>query len=566
VDPSNEPPAAEVPKKPPVLSTVTFLIVALIVGVLAVGLSAFGMVALIAYFFLSGTPSRPITYVYGSTPPPTLDFKISSAPGGQVTIVDDASPPHETTAQCAQSCLVHVPTPTSPAGRHTFTVESGDSTHRDVGRVILDVSKISSTSVTFASTVASLVLPNLAAPPGQKTEVGDTVSALSASGAWIVGQEAFHDPSGRAVSETPTLVDVHPSGSVRLANSATASSSSDSVRIDYDGSPHATAILSAATTGAPTTIDGSFSSLGNPKTFPYTGGGNLGAQTLGPDKLLWAAGRPDQLARVAADGTQTQIDFRGNDLFPPDSMVLGPDGNFWMTYGSFENADVVRVTPTGAATRIADARFKQLAGIASGPDGNIWVANKTGFIFRITPAGAVTSYSVGTTGCGRIAFGADGKLYYACRTSGVIGALDTTRGTHVEFTIPRLDGVEQLVRGADGNIWFSGETAYSGNAPSHEDIGWLAPSGANRVFALPASVNPSGLAAGADGNIWFGDRSFGLRWITGDGRVGGYPLHGPGDLKTITVAADGSFWIATSDDYAEVGGDRPDLAFIHVDF
>jgi streptogramin lyase len=279
----------------------------------------------------------------------------------------------------------------------------------------------------------------------------------------------------------------------------------------------------------------------------------VNVQVLGPDKALWAASKPDQLVRVAPDGTLTQINFHGNDEFAPNSMVLGPDGNFWLTYQVGASCDLVRVTPAGDATRISDARFTGLHGIASGPDGNIWVADRSGLIFRVTPAGVVTAHS-GFSGVWQIAFGADGKLYY---TSGsrIIGAFDTARGTHVQYQIPNLSGLGQLVRASDGNIWFSG------NIHERAVLGWLAPSGESRVFALPASASPSGLAVGADGHVWFGDTKFGLRWITRDGHVGGYPLAWIDDgVSTISVAADGSFWIAV------IGNTHADPAFIHVDF
>lgn len=93
----------------------------------------------------------------------------------------------------------------------------------------------------------------------------------------------------------------------------------------------------------------------------------------GPDGRIWelaqAKGRSSEvLARVNDDGTLTQYPL-------PDwvygSMVLGPDGNFWM---ATERANTVRrISPAGVITdfRVGGKNI-DLFDLAAGGDGNLW--------------------------------------------------------------------------------------------------------------------------------------------------------------------------------------------------
>jgi hypothetical protein len=203
VDPSNEPPAPAAPKKLPIAG---ILIVVVIAGLIGLSAVAYVIALLVALVFGDSPASQGPA---GPPPgPPHINVQINSAPGGRVTILDDASPPHKTTAPCVSTCVVHL---TSTPGRHTFVVENGDgSSNRVAGRITLDTpsGQTVTSSVTFDSTVDSMVLPYLSAPPGQKDDAEGNLSAFAASGARIVGRGAFHDRSGRAI--TAHLTDVFP--------------------------------------------------------------------------------------------------------------------------------------------------------------------------------------------------------------------------------------------------------------------------------------------------------------------------------------------------------------------
>src|SRR5204862_286673 len=101
-------------------------------------------------------------------------------------------------------------------------------------------------------------------------------------------------------------------------------------------------------------------------------------------------------------------------------------------------------------------------GIAAGPDGNLWVADRgtPTAIGRITPAGAIHE------------FGPAGGNPYG------------------------------IAKGLDGNLWFSDSTCAPGQA-----IGRVTPAGAIHLFTagFNAGSCPYFIAAGADGSLWFTD-------------------------------------------------------------
>jgi virginiamycin B lyase len=100
-----------------------------------------------------------------------------------------------------------------------------------------------------------------------------------------------------------------------------------------------------------------------------------------------------------------------------------------------------------------------LAGIAAGPDGNIWFTGATtNRIGRITVEGTVTSFDGTAAGVGEpgaITPGADGALWFTnvnnrigrIAVDGAITTYDTNSG-HVRAPFG-------ITLGPDGNVWFT---------------------------------------------------------------------------------------------------------------
>jgi len=140
----------------------------------------------------------------------------------------------------------------------------------------------------------------------------------------------------------------------------------------------------------------------------------------------------------------------------------------------------------------------QPRGIAAGPDGNLWFADETGNIGRITTQGGLTEFPVSgsQTRPYFIAAGPDGAMWFTETTGNRIGRI-TMAGAITEFAVPTASSRPTgIVSGPDGALWFT--------QPSISNLGRMSIYGAATQIGLPANTaNPVGITAGPDGNIWF---------------------------------------------------------------
>ncbi len=190
-------------------------------------------------------------------------------------------------------------------------------------------------------------------------------------------------------------------------------------------------------------------------------------------------------------------------------------------------------------------------GIAAGPDGNLWFAeNGSNAIGRITPAGAISEFPVGTGGPEQIASGPDGDLWFTQELgTGQIGRI-TPGGTTTFFSVPtQFPGLDGITLGPDGNLWF---TEHLGSA---NQIGRITPGGVVNEFPIPTPNSvPFGIAAGPDGALWFTE-SFGniagqvdkIGRITTSGTITEFPIPNHNAVPTaITAGPDGNLWFDES--------------------
>jgi streptogramin lyase len=190
---------------------------------------------------------------------------------------------------------------------------------------------------------------------------------------------------------------------------------------------------------------------------PLSLAGTTTQNDLAPGQIVSGAGALWLLSELGL----TRVTPEGQMSFlpiPPATsthagLAYGPDGNLWATYVKRTSSpfdpktlEVRRITPAGAVTIFpVPGTFvgREAASIASGPDGNLWIANGSR-ILRITPAGAVTEFP-----------------------SGLPGA-------------PSADAAEAITAGPDGNLWFTDGTA----------IGRITIGGSVTVFPLPGVAQP----------------------------------------------------------------------------
>lgn len=188
-------------------------------------------------------------------------------------------------------------------------------------------------------------------------------------------------------------------------------------------------------------------------------------------------------------------------------------------------------------------------GITTGPDGNLWVAESSADrIARVTPAGAVTEFTLPASREPLDIASAGGLVWFTERTGDRIGRLDPNAGSIagiqasiVEFIVPGTGSRPTgIASGPDGNVWFT--------QPGSDQIGRITPLGAVTEFAVsgPGSM-PTGIAAGPDNALWFTEAgSHQVGRITTAGVVTNefkLPALATSRLGAITQGPDGALWI-----------------------
>jgi virginiamycin B lyase len=204
------------------------------------------------------------------------------------------------------------------------------------------------------------------------------------------------------------------------------------------------------------------------------------------------------------------------------------------------------VTEFGLATANS-----QPAGIATGPDGNLWAASSgSDRIVRISPAGARTEFTLPAGRAPRDVASVGALIWFTEVNGDRVGRLDPAAGdiqaSIVEFVVPGAGSKPTSISaGPDGNAWFT--------EAGSDEIGRITTGGVITEFVVPgAGSAPSGITAGADGALWFtesGSNQIGR--ITTTGVVTNeFPVASlestPSKLGDITAGPDGAVWFVDS--------------------
>lgn len=251
-------------------------------------------------------------------------------------------------------------------------------------------------------------------------------------------------------------------------------------------------------------------------------------------------------------------------------LAIGPDGIIWFT--AYEDDAIGRLSPRGKITYFHDGitanpeHSVQGAvgprGITKGPDGNMWFteygADRIG---RITSDGTITEFSIGITPPSgpaaadfrdsaprSIVTGADGNLWFTEQSADRIGRI-TPDGTITEYGAgitpspnQSLPGVHQyqlaqpgdITKGPDGNVWFVEQLA--------SRVGRITPEGVITEFPVPVEpptfdnygseqyriARVDTITSGPDGNVWFSELA------GGQPMAGNHLANGAGAVGRIT--------------------------------
>ena len=226
---------------------------------------------------------------------------------------------------------------------------------------------------------------------------------------------------------------------------------------------------------------------------------------VGPDGNLWfTESGVNRIGRITTAGTITEFTTPTADSNPL-GIAAGADGNLWFTETG-SNA-IGRITPAGTVTEFSvnSLDVSSSSGIAAGPGGDVWFvaadSDGNGKIARITPAGKVSNYDLGSDPVD-LTEGPDGNLWVATYD----GEIDkvTAAGTVTRYTIPSGDGAYAISAGPDGALWF----ALDGT----NQLGRITTTGTVSEFSLPdpsatdgPTITPGALTSGPDHKLWFVD-------------------------------------------------------------
>ena len=237
----------------------------------------------------------------------------------------------------------------------------------------------------------------------------------------------------------------------------------------------------------------------------------------------------------------------------PRYIAAGSDGNMWFTE-SPGNA-VARITPAGAVTEFtvptANAFETQGPHIIGASDGNLWftesgpTANK---IAKVTTTGTFTEFPTlfapppPDEPFGLVDRG-DGTIWYVANGSSRVGFQSISGGTAGETSIPTANSAPfDIATAPDNNLYYT-ESAT-------DKIGRI-----TNLFTAQSEIGPPSLAVGTtprdivrgpDGNLWFAES--GRNSI---GRLSPFSFSVTGEFATttpnsapwsITVGQDGALW------------------------
>ncbi len=264
-----------------------------------------------------------------------------------------------------------------------------------------------------------------------------------------------------------------------------------------------------------------------------------------PDDSAWFTEvGANKVGRVTEGGSFTEYPLPGGAFGgSPLGITAGADGNLWFA----DDGNIGRITPSGAITFFALPPFADAQETTRGPDGNVWFTAPGGFgsfVGYVTPAGAVTTFEVNTSGASLegITAGPDGAMWFTDAQNDLIERI-TTGGALTQFQMPSTSELAGITTGPDGRLWFADNSA----------IGAMTTSGSYTLYQIPPAT-----ATYTSGNNIVADRTTGalvfvavnaIGQITTGGLLSFTPTVGSNvGSSHIGWAPDGTVW------YTDVSG------------
>jgi virginiamycin B lyase len=221
-------------------------------------------------------------------------------------------------------------------------------------------------------------------------------------------------------------------------------------------------------------------------------------------------------------------------------IAAGPDDDIWFT------GDYPLVAKSSIKSDIIEypvPTYGNAGSIVEGPDHNLWVTLDSGAIGKVLASGRLTAFPIADKFGGSrsspdsITTGPDKDLWFAVSSSRSYIVRTDITGKMQGYRMPAGSRVQSLASGSDGNLWFTD----SGS----NKIGRMTATGAVKTFYVPTpNAGLSGICQGPDGKLWFLEQSANkVGSITTTGSVHEYAIPTPysGPIG-IVAGPDGALW------------------------
>lgn len=308
------------------------------------------------------------------------------------------------------------------------------------------------------------------------------------------------------------------------------------------------------------TVDGGVGAVGGPAG---SGGGSAGSGgTGGTPSSSGAAGVPGPVMSapvMSVKGPDVTFDeyaipkVSAATSSSPGGIAAGPDGRVWFLHQNTGPSANGAITVTGAKISEYTTGITNIGPVAitPGSDGNVWYTKQQG-IGRMMPSGSYTEWdSPQKAQTGGMIKGPDGNMWFTEPIANRIGTI-TMSGQSKDFPIPGAGkDPGDITLGPDGNLWFAETT---GN-----NIGRMTPAGVVTEYPIPTPASfPNAITAGPDGNLWFVEHdAHNIGRITPTGQITEFGIPSGGRPYAITLGSDGNLWFSEPGSFNAIGRCTP---------
>jgi streptogramin lyase len=445
----------------------------------------------------------------------------------------------------------------APVGTDTFLFQTYDETGGQ-GHVLSETS-VTQSIVSGAANTISAVLNGVIAslklavnpsnfPAGTPGSFPIQATAMDADGNVIVGSSNFSVPISLSIEDPANT------GTLSLT-SASIASPSGTADLHYDGltlisatviAQSGSAFAYASVTPTPTVYI--IKVAGEPQWIAQQGSGGD----------IWFTNSNNTVVAMEATGSVIHTYTIPTASAFPEGIAYGENGSMW--FAESNTSKIGQVTSAGVFTeyttlfgddtpQLLTDRGDETVWYTSGAAANHigYVNEASGLQGEITLPAPTDSSFTSTIPYG-IAEGPDGDLYVTENENDMIGHAANPFSGVALTPIASGSGAEQIVRGPDGNLWFTQD--YLG------EIGRITPNsyGVTEFQTLSPNSGPTGIAVGADGALWFTENSLNrIGRITTSGVATEYQLPSGStyvNLQGIVGSSDGSIWFCESNNSA----------------